>query len=258
MTAFCVIPARLGSTRLPEKPLLKQTGKYLVQHVYELACQARLVEGAGIATDDLRVQQAVESFQGRVWLTRRDHLSGTDRIAEVAERWIQNDILVNVQGDEPELRPEAIDRVVELLQEDSGADMATLATPIRDRDQWQDPACVKVVFDRAGSALYFSRAPLPYARDTEPDFDAQPPVAYLHVGLYAYRRDFLLRFAALPPSRLEQLEKLEQLRALENGFRIKVGVVDEASVGIDTPQDYRRFVERYRKRELHKTKPPTA
>jgi 3-deoxy-manno-octulosonate cytidylyltransferase (CMP-KDO synthetase) len=208
----------------------------------------------GVATDDRRVVEAVESFHGRVWLTRSDHASGTDRIAEVARRWIPADILVNVQGDEPELAPDAIDRVIELLNDDPQAVMATLATPIRQRDAWQDPACVKVVFDVAGNALYFSRSPMPFVRDREPDFATPAPTAYQHVGIYAYRRDFLLELAALPPSRLEQLEKLEQLRALENGFRIKVGVVDDVAFGIDTPDDYRRFVARYREKQAASTR----
>jgi 3-deoxy-manno-octulosonate cytidylyltransferase (CMP-KDO synthetase) len=253
MKAFCVIPARLGSTRLSEKPLLNQTGKFLVQHVYEQARQAQLTQGVGVATDDPRVLEAVESFGGVAWLTRADHASGTDRVAEVAQRWIQADVLVNVQGDEPEVSPGAIDRVVQMLRDDPAADLATLATPIRDPQAWRDPACVKVVCNRAGAALYFSRSPLPYVRDGEPDFRAAPPVAYQHLGLYAYRREALLRLASLPPSRLEQLEKLEQLRALENGLRIKVEVIDEAGFGIDTPEDYRRFVERYRQRQIEQT-----
>lgn len=248
LTAFCVIPARLESTRLPRKPLLRKTGKYLVEHVYEQATRSRLVEGVGVATDDRRVLEAVESFEGTAWLTRRDHPSGTDRVAEVARRWIRADVFVNVQGDEPEVVPESIDRVVQMLQQDPNADIATLATPIRDFAAWQNPACVKVVFDQAGTALYFSRAPIPFVRDGEPDFHASAPVAYQHVGLYAYRRDALLRLASLPASHIEKLEKLEQLRALENGFRIKVDVIEEASFGIDTPEDYERFVERFRKR----------
>lgn len=248
MSAFCVIPARLQSTRLPRKPLLRQTGKYLVQHVYEQALRSRRIEGVGVATDDPGVLEAVKGFAGRGWLTGADHPSGTDRVAEVARRWIQSDVLVNVQGDEPEVAPESIDQVVQMLQEDPHADMATLATPIRERAQWQNPACVKVVFDPSGTALYFSRAPIPYVRDGEPDLGAPEPVAYQHLGLYAYRREALLRLASLPPSRLEQCEKLEQLRALENGFRIRVGVIDEPAIGIDTPEDYERFVARYRHR----------
>ena len=158
------------------------------------------------------------------------------------------DIIVNVQGDEPELAGESIDLVIKLLEDDRTAVMATLATPIRNRRQWEDPACVKVVFDHRGRALYFSRSPIPCPRQLDESlFSADPPVFYQHVGLYAYRRDFLLKLAAMPPSPLEKLEKLEQLRVLEAGYSILVGVVDEPTFGIDTPEDYRAFVEKYRR-----------
>ena len=166
--------------------------------------------------------------------------SGTDRVAEVARGLTDVDIIVNVQGDEPELAGESIDLVIKLLEDNPTAVMATLATPIRSRSQWEDPACVKVVFDRRGRALYFSRSPIPYPRQWDEGlFSSDPPVFYQHVGLYAYRRDFLLKLAAMPPSPLEKLEKLEQLRVLEAGYSIIVGVVDEPTFGIDTPEDYR-------------------
>ena len=175
--------------------------------------------------------------------------SGADRVAEVARGLTDVDIIVNVQGDEPELAGESIDLVIKLLEDNPTAVMATLATPIRSRSQWEDPACVKVVFDRQGRAMYFSRSPIPHPRQwDETLFASDPPVFYQHVGLYAYRRDFLLKLAAMPPSPLEKLEKLEQLRVLEAGYSILVGVVDEPTFGIDMPEDYRRFVEKYSSR----------
>ena len=171
--------------------------------------------------------------------------SGTDRVAEVARNLPEAEILVNVQGDEPELAGTSIDRVIELLEENPHIMMSTLATPIRSRAVLEDPSCVKVVFDSRGKALYFSRSPIPYAREWHEDLlAADPPHFYLHLGLYAYRRDFLLRLTTLPRTPLEKLESLEQLRVLENGHQIAVGVVNERTVGIDTAEDYRAFVNR--------------
>jgi 3-deoxy-manno-octulosonate cytidylyltransferase (CMP-KDO synthetase) len=238
-----VIPARYASTRLPGKPLLRATGKYLIQHVYERACQAR-ADLVVVATDDERIAAAVESFGGRVALTRADHSSGTDRVAEVARR-LDADVVVNLQGDEPLIDPASLDLLPELLRRDPDADVATLAVPIASEEQWRDPNCVKVVRDACGRALYFSRSPIPFVRDGRPDFAAEPPCFLQHLGLYAYRRRFLLSLAALPPEPLEQLEKLEQLRVLALGRRIHVGVVRQAGVGVDTPADYQRFVEAY-------------
>jgi 3-deoxy-manno-octulosonate cytidylyltransferase (CMP-KDO synthetase) len=240
-----VIPARYSSSRLPGKPLLKQTGKYLVQHVYERACESRRASQVLIATDDSRIVAAAEHFGGRVVLTRRDHPSGTDRVAEVA-RALDADVIVNLQGDEPLVDPAALDLLPALLERDAQAQMATLAAPISSLEQWQDPNCVKVVCDAAGRALYFSRAPIPFVRDGRPDLATEPPRFLQHLGLYAYRRDFLLRLAELPPEPLEQLEKLEQLRVLAQGCKIRVGVVRHAAVGVDTRADYERFVEMYR------------
>jgi 3-deoxy-manno-octulosonate cytidylyltransferase (CMP-KDO synthetase) len=240
-----VIPARYASTRLPGKPLLRETGKYLVQHVYERACRARRAGLVVVATDDPRIAAAVESFGGRVELTRRDHPSGTDRVAEVAGR-LDAELIVNLQGDEPLIDPASLDLLVELLEGDPGADMATLAVPLRSAEAWADPNCVKVVTDAAGRALYFSRSPIPFVRDGQPNFDARPPLFLQHLGLYAYRRDFLLRLASLPPGPLEQLEKLEQLRVLALGHAVIIGVVEHAGRGVDTYDDYRRFVAAYR------------
>jgi 3-deoxy-manno-octulosonate cytidylyltransferase (CMP-KDO synthetase) len=245
MKTAIVIPARYASSRLPGKPLLRQTGKYLVQHVYERACRAKKADTVLIATDDPRIVSAVESFGGRVVRTHRDHPSGTDRVAEVAGQ-LDADLVLNLQGDEPLIDPAALDLLFGLLEEHPEADMATLATPLAGIDQWQNPNCVKVVCDGAGRALYFSRSPIPYVRDGRPDFALRPARFLLHVGLYAYRRPFLLRLAALPPEPLEQLEKLEQLRVLALGHPIQVGVVERAGFGVDTYEDYERFVAAYR------------
>jgi 3-deoxy-manno-octulosonate cytidylyltransferase (CMP-KDO synthetase) len=243
-----VIPARFASTRLPGKPLLTETGKPLIQHVVEAARQARSLHRIIVATDDRRIADAVAAFGGEAMMTRPDHATGTDRVAEVAAQIETARIIVNIQGDEPEIAGVTIDRLVSLLERDSGAPMATLATPIRDEAVYRDPSCVKVVCSTSARALYFSRSPIPCHRDGLPDLgSASPPAAYLHLGLYAYRRDFLLAIDSLPRSPLEAAEKLEQLRVLEAGYPIAVAIVDEPSVGIDTPEDYRRFVERWRR-----------
>jgi 3-deoxy-manno-octulosonate cytidylyltransferase (CMP-KDO synthetase) len=247
MRTAIVIPARYASTRLPAKALLRETGKYLVQHVYEQAARVRGVESVLVATDDSRIQAAVESFGGRAVMTRKDHPSGTDRIAEVA-RSLDVDVVVNVQGDEPLIDPQALELLAGLLRDDTTAEMATLAVPIHSEDVYRDPNCVKVVRGEGGRALYFSRSPIPYVRDGSPDFARQPPTFLHHLGLYAYRRAALLAFSGLAPHPLEQLEKLEQLRALGHGWTIRVGVVAHAGRGVDTPTDYERFVADYRAR----------
>jgi 3-deoxy-manno-octulosonate cytidylyltransferase (CMP-KDO synthetase) len=244
MKRIVVIPARHGSQRLPGKPLLRSTGKYLIQHVYERACQSR-ADRVVVATDDPRIRAAVEGFGGEVAMTRRDHPSGTDRVAEVANN-IDADVIVNLQGDEPMVEPAAIDLLFGLLEKEPNADLATLATPLRSIEQWRNPNCVKVVCDRLGRALYFSRSPVPYVRDGEPDFGKSPGEFLLHLGLYAYRRPVLFRLAAAAPEPLETFEKLEQLRALALGYRIHVGRVETAAGGVDTFEDYQRFVEQYR------------
>ncbi len=249
MKTAIVIPARYASQRLFAKPLLKRTGKYLVQHVYERACQSLRAGEVIVATDDPRIVAAVEGFGGRVVLTSRDHTSGTDRVAEVA-RTLDADIIVNLQGDEPLVDPSALDLLPDLLRRDPGADMATLAVPIRSAEQWHNPNCVKVVCDAAGRALYFSRSPIPHVRDGDPDFTARPARFLQHLGLYAYRRPFLLQLAQLPPHPLEEVEKLEQLRVLALGQRILVGTVEHASRGVDTLDDYEDFVRTYRRNGL--------
>ena len=243
-SSFIVIPARLASTRLPRKLLLRETGKSLLQHTFEAACRAKKPSGVCIAADHEEIAAEARSFGGRVFMTSPDCASGTDRIAEVAAQLPQADILVNVQGDEPELSGEAIDRVIELLERNGQAPMATLATPIRDRAKLLDPACVKVVVS-GERALYFSRAAIPHAREWKDDLlVAEPPCFYQHLGLYAYRREFLMQLARWPRTPLEKLENLEQLRVLEHGHTILVDVVEEPTIGIDTPEDYRAFVRR--------------
>ncbi len=222
----------------------------MIQHVVEAAQQARSLGRIIVATDDGRIAEAVARFGGEVAMTRADHATGTDRVAEVAANLEGTRIIVNLQGDEPEVSGAALDQVVALLEADPEAPMATLATPIRSESTYRDPSCVKVVCSRRGRALYFSRSPIPCHRDGLPEpATAQLPVAYLHLGLYAYRREFLLALGSLPASPLESAEKLEQLRVLDAGYSIAVGLVDEPSIGIDTPEDYHRFVERWRTRE---------
>jgi len=246
MRAQIIIPARLASTRLPRKLLLSQTGKPLIQHTYEAARRARLPEGVCVATDHGEILAAVRAFGGNAEMTSPDCASGTAGVAEVARRRPEVDVIVNVQGDEPEIAGESIDLAVRLLDEHPEAVMSTLATPIRSRRQLEDRACVKVVFDGSGRAMYFSRSPIPCAREWDDSLlAADPPHFYQHVGLYAYRRDFLLRLAQMPQASLEKIEKLEQLRVLDAGYSILVGVIRENTFGIDTPEDYAAFVEKW-------------
>lgn len=244
-TSRIVIPARLASTRLPEKLLLRETGKPLLQHTFEAASRAQRAGGITIAVDSEKLGRVVESFGGEYVWTDPALPSGTDRVAAVAAGMPEVEIFVNVQGDEPEISAAAVDRVIELLEERGQAQVATLAAPIRDRERLEDPACVKVVRDHGGQALYFSRSPIPHARSWDASLlNSDPPIFLQHIGIYAYRRDFLLKLASLPSSPLEQLEKLEQLRFLQAGYEIAVGLIDHAPKGIDTPSDYRAFVQR--------------
>jgi 3-deoxy-manno-octulosonate cytidylyltransferase (CMP-KDO synthetase) len=240
-----IIPARLASTRLPRKLLLCETGKSLIRHTYEAARRSTRASGVCVATDHAEIFDEVRSFGGQAEMTSPTAPSGTDRVAEVARRMADVDIIVNVQGDEPEIAGTSIDMAIELLEANPSAAMSTLATPIRSRRQLEDPACVKVVFDAAGRAIYFSRSVIPHPRQWDDALlTSAPPTFYQHVGLYAYRRTFLLQLASMPPCRLEQIEKLEQLRVLDAGDAILVGVIDEATFGIDTSEDYRAFVEK--------------
>jgi 3-deoxy-manno-octulosonate cytidylyltransferase (CMP-KDO synthetase) len=246
-TSQIVIPARLASTRLPRKLLLRETGKSLIQHTYEAARNATRPTGICVAADHAEIFDEVRGFGGHVEMTDPEAASGTDRVAEIARRMSDVDIIVNVQGDEPEISGSSIDLAIQLLEENPSAVMSTLATPIRHRRQLKDPSCVKVVFDSQGKAMYFSRSVIPYPRHwNDALLQSSPATFYQHVGLYAYRRDFLLQLASMAPSSLEQIEKLEQLRALQAGYSILVGVVDEPTFGIDTPDDYRVFVEKQR------------
>lgn len=243
-----VIPARLHSTRLPQKLLLRETGRTVIQHTYEAAARATRPGRICVAADGEEIAAAVRAFGGNVVLTDPNHASGSDRVAEVARGWPDVDVIVNVQGDEPEISAAAIDQVVDLLDRNPAAVMSTLSTPIRSRDKLHDPSCVKVVFDGQQRALYFSRSVIPHARTWSDDLlAADPPHFHQHIGLYAYRRDFLLRIATLPRPAIEQLESLEQLRVLHAGQTILVGSIDEPSIGIDTPADYQQFVERHRR-----------
>lgn len=245
-TSWVVIPARLHSQRLPRKLLLRETGKSVLQHTFESVSQARLPARICVATDHEEIRHEAESFGAAVVMTSPFARSGTDRVAEVARSLDGVDVVVNVQGDEPELAPAAVDQLIRLLHQHPQVPMATLATPIRQLEHLLDPACVKLVRDRRGRALAFSRSPIPYARDGyESWLRHEPPVFWQHLGVYAYRRDFLLRLAELPPSPWEEVERLEQLRVLAAGYEIQVGVVSHSSRGIDTPDDYRQFVLRW-------------
>ncbi|MBE6102643.1 MAG: 3-deoxy-manno-octulosonate cytidylyltransferase [Selenomonas ruminantium] len=239
MKVLCVIPARFASTRLPGKPLKDIAGKPMVVRVYERASQAGLVDETLVATDDERIKDAVEAAGGRAMLTRADHATGTDRLAEVAEAYPQVDLIVNVQGDEPLIEPGLIDQLAGLFADEPDLQMATVKTEMKDEDEQRNPNNVKVVCDKAGYALYFSRSLMPYPRK------GGCPV-YKHIGIYAYRREFLLKYAKMEPTPLEKAESLEQLRALENGFRIKVVETKASFVGVDTPEDLERVNEIYR------------
>jgi len=236
-----VIPARYASTRLPGKPLLDRTGKPLIQHVWENARRARLSSEIYVATDDERIVRAVEAFGGRCILTDPGCPSGTDRVAQ-ATKGLATDVVVNVQGDEPELPPETIDRLIGLFADDE-LKVATAAAHLNRRADYFNPNVVKVVLDEDGFALYFSRSPIPHKRDGEPSKE-ELARCYQHVGVYAYRHGFLQDFARHSPAFLETMERLEQLRILAMGERIRVILVDEPSAGIDTPEDYERFVAR--------------
>jgi len=248
MQVVAIIPARFGSTRFPGKALANQTGKYLIQHVHEQVTSARSVDRCIVATDDERIMEAVRSFGGEVAMTRADHASGTDRIAEVVHGLDgePDDIILNVQGDEPEIEPAYLDRLIELMAADPGCPSATLACPFPPDADPRDPNCVKVVRNRRQMALYFSRALIPHR--SERGQPAGEGEWLLHLGVYVYRRAFLLDFAGWPASPLERTERLEQLRVLENGYAMAVAIVPRACVGIDTPEDYERFVARRRAR----------
>lgn len=255
MTTIAIIPARYASTRFPGKPLAKETGKYLIQHVYERAATAKRIDRVIVATDDARIESAVKSFGGEVRMTRPDHPSGTDRVGEVATELslASDDVVLNVQGDEPELGAALLDQLVDTLQRsDAGCRITTLAAPFDDDGPTDgagsptDPNCVKIVVDAGGRALYFSRSLVPFPRDTGGVVD-RPSRWLLHLGVYAFRADTLSlisRSVSAGPSALERSESLEQLRWLERGLGIAVVQVAHRHVGIDTPEDYAAFVRR--------------
>jgi 3-deoxy-manno-octulosonate cytidylyltransferase (CMP-KDO synthetase) len=237
-----VIPARYGSSRFEAKVLANKTGKYLVQHSYERALCARGVSRVIIATDDDRVMQACRAFGAQCVMTSVDHQSGTDRIAE-AVKDVPCDIIVNLQADEPEIDPAHIEKVAGLLVNDPTAAMATLIAPFESAEQIANPNIVKCVVDCRGKALYFSRSPIPYNRAAQGVSDVKG--YWRHLGIYAYRKSFLMEFTQLPTSFLETTEKLEQLRALENGYTILTASVERVWDGVDTPEQYEAFVKRY-------------
>jgi 3-deoxy-manno-octulosonate cytidylyltransferase (CMP-KDO synthetase) len=247
LAIVAIIPARHAATRLPGKPLSEIHGKSMIQRVHERARAAKRVDRVLVATDDARIADAVRAFGGEAVLTSPRHATGTDRVAEVA-RTLDARIVINVQGDEPMLDPAGIDAIALALVSDPGIEIATLSLPLRSADEMLAPSVVKVVTDASGDALYFSRSPIPHVRQGA-GADARAAAAAAvasglarrHVGLYGYRREALLRFAALPPSPLEEAEGLEQLRALAHGMRIRVLPVDgEAGIAVDTPEDLER------------------
>ena len=240
--AVC-IPARYASTRFPGKVLAKDTGKYLIQHTWEQARKAKLPERVVIAADDGTIVRATREFGAECVLTSTEHNSGTDRIAEALGR-SDAEIIINVQGDEPQIDPDHIDFLARLLLASPEAPLATLAAGFASREQILDPNVVKVIVDANGRAIYFSRSVIPYDRERAGVGDVGH---YLrHIGIYAYRREFLLTITSLPQTPLEKLEKLEQLRALESGYTILVGKVEHTCEGIDTPEQYAAFVRRYK------------
>jgi len=230
---LAVIPARMGAQRFPGKPLAKIAGKPLIQWVWEAARAAKRVSRVIVATDSEKIVKAVHAFGGEAMMTSPKCPSGTDRVAQVA-RSVRSDIVVNIQGDEPLMKPETIDAVAHALQTDSHAVMSTAVRRAESDREWRDPNVVKAVLDRNHYALYFSRACIPRQMDTS--VRTLGP-RWVHLGIYGYRRGFLFRFAALPPSSLEQAERLEQLRALEHGSPIKAVVVSQVSCGVDRPGD---------------------
>lgn len=236
--AVAIIPARYGSTRFPGKMLADQTGKPLIQHVYERASRAASLERVIVATDDARIFQTVKTFGGEAVMTREDHLNGTSRIAEAVEKLgVEAELIVNVQGDEPEIDPAVIDLAVTTLAKAGDCVVSTIASPFTSGEDPANPNIVKVVVDQSGRALYFSRASIPFDRDR-----TATVTPLKHVGLYVYRRAFLPVYVSLTPTPLEESEKLEQLRVLEYGHRIAVAITATSHHGIDTPEQYQAFV----------------
>jgi 3-deoxy-manno-octulosonate cytidylyltransferase (CMP-KDO synthetase) len=251
--AWIVIPARLNSTRLPGKMLLRETGQYLVVHTWEAATKSRRAEKVVIATDSKEIQLVAQEAGAEVVLTSTAPRCGTERVAEAVRLLttgpdcIPPNVIINLQGDEPEINPQSLDDLIDTISANSDVGMATLATPIRDRSILFDPACVKVLFDSHGRAVYFSRTPIPYPKNWDESLLwHEPPVYWQHIGVYGFRREVLERFVALPPASWEEVESLEQLRAVWHGISMAVVTVPQHVGGIDTPEDYARFVARWR------------
>lgn len=242
MKIACIIPSRYGSTRLPGKPLADIAGQPMIQRVYSQVKKASLPAEVIVATDDERVAAAVKSFSGQVVMTDANHATGTDRLAEVARKHPDIDVIINVQGDEPLIEPSLIDALGQLFIDDSTMTMATVASPLLE-EEYNEPSAVKVVCNKKGDAMYFSRSLLPYPRHAF----VNPPLK--HIGIYAYTRDFLLKYAQMEATPAEETESLEQLRALENGYSIRVIVTDKRFVGVDTPEDLKRVNEIFNKRK---------
>lgn len=243
MKNICVIPARYASTRLPGKPLKDICGKPMICRVYDRAKLSKLADEVIVATDDERIFQAVEKNNGRAMMTRADHKTGTDRLAEVAEKFSDAEIVVNVQGDEPLIDASLIDELIEQFV-DENLQMATIATELFDEDEMQNPNNVKVVIDKNNNALYFSRSLIPYPRN------AGKSKVFKHIGIYAYRKNFLLDYAKMKPTELEQAESLEQLRALENGYKIRVIKSNCKFIGVDTEEDLKLVTEIIKAQEI--------
>ncbi|WP_126937884.1 3-deoxy-manno-octulosonate cytidylyltransferase [Veillonella sp. CHU740] len=239
MHIACIIPARYGSTRLPGKPLAMIGDKPMIQRVYEQVSKATEIEQVIVATDDQRVYDAVVAFGGQAMMTRPDHLTGTDRLAEVAATHTEIDVIINVQGDEPLIDANVIDALAREFKEDSSLQMGTVGCPLLE-EEYNEPSAVKVIVNRLGNAMYFSRSLIPYPRNAF----VQPPLK--HVGMYGYQRQFLLNYAKMEPTPAELTESLEQLRALENGYTIRVITTDQRFVGVDTPEDLDRVNEIFR------------
>ncbi len=237
-----IIPARYQSNRFAGKPLAKIAGKPMIQHVVERAKKVGLLSRVVVATDDMRIGECVESFGGEYVMTRKDHVSGSDRLAEAAEilNISEHDVVVNIQGDQPLFAAEVVEQVALPLLEDPSLPMSTLIYRIVRPEEINDPNHVKTVFTHENNALYFSRSPIPFQRNPE---EGKTPTYYKHLGFYAYRKGFLLSFVALPEGEWERFEKLEQLRALEYGYRIKVVLTEHDSIEVDTPEDLRRVEE---------------
>ena len=244
MKNICVIPARYSSTRLPGKPLKDICGKPMICRVYERAKLSKLADEIIVATDDERILQAVEKNFGRAMMTRADHKTGTDRLAEVAENFPDAEVIVNVQGDEPLIEASLIDELIGEFSRDKNLQMATVATELFLEDEMENPNNVKVVIDKKNNALYFSRSLIPFPRNSG------KAKVYKHIGIYAYRRNFLLDYAKMEPTELEQAESLEQLRALENGFKIRVIKSNCKFIGVDTEEDLRLVNEIYKTQKL--------